>query len=218
MAEEKATEHQIINGVNIDNLASLNLTGGYDPRMQEHYGSQNYDRFYRDAMHAQSSGYCADLSMGYKPITNDEIPKFKNLKNNIHSFEKHKNNNNNSVIPQLPTYEITGDKCYHSLCECNGYIKDPSKWNKTDTCKNCLHGKYEHSPLKPDVAKENIKQKNYNNIDAKQLPKYRSTGDRCHYFNCQCKSFVDNPSKWSKDKCKTCNHHKNKHSPLKPDV
>ena len=39
----------------------------------------------------------------------------------------------------------------------------------------------------------------------------------CEYFNmgagkCKCPGYVENPSKWSKGKCKRCTHDKSKHN------
>eukprot|EP01084_Bolivina_argentea_P012023 22537_1 len=34
---------------------------------------------------------------------------------------------------------------------------------------------------------------------------------KCHHINCKCNKYIENTSRWSKNKCKSCNHKKQKH-------
>ena len=139
-------------------------------------------------------------------ISPDQIPKAQNFKQHLKMFGSNKAE---SQIKALPEWEVCGDKCYNPYCKCDGFVVNPSKWSSKEICKRCLHHKNQHSPIKPDAkfGVKNIRIK----PETELLPKHKAADGKCEYFNCKCALYVPSSSKWSKDKCKSCNHHKSKH-------
>ena len=42
--------------------------------------------------------------------------------------------------------------------------------------------------------------------------------NNCNHAGCYCKAWVEPTSKWSKGKCKNCNHSKKEHGELEVDI
>eukprot|EP01084_Bolivina_argentea_P250701 420171_1 len=82
-------------------------------------------------------------------------------------------------------------------------IKDRD-WSKLKTRSKsksmCIKSKYVQS----DDQKQNMNDSKHKNSLSSQMS--ISNSSKCSHFGCKCVKYIENISKWSKGKCKICNH------------
>eukprot|EP01084_Bolivina_argentea_P242807 407211_1 len=135
---------------------------------------------------------------------------------NMAQLDQYPNNNGQNMNPYAANNNMNPYSPQQQQYQPNHHQQPPHNYQQQQPQQQPMQ--QQQQPQQQQQQQQHAMNTNYNNMgpgapDVSNQPneEMQAVGGRCTQVSCRCKAFTESQSKWSKGKCKSCNHTEAQH-------